>query len=65
MGAELLELSLSEVGDVRIGDGRNAIDGNQFAEAGLSSSAEFVLVGLPTPPSNIPVAAAEVCVHGG
>jgi hypothetical protein len=23
------------------------------------------LVGLPTPPSNIPVAAAEVCVHDG
>jgi hypothetical protein len=23
------------------------------------------LVGLPTPPSNVPVAAAEVCVHGG
>jgi hypothetical protein len=24
-----------------------------------------LLVGLPTPPSNIPVAAAEVCVHDG
>ena len=44
MGAELLELSLSEVGDVRIGDGRNAIDGNQFAEAVLSAAADVFLV---------------------
>ena len=26
---------------------------------------QIPLVGLPTPPSNVPVAAAEVCVHGG
>jgi hypothetical protein len=31
----------------------------------LMTTDAMSLVGLPTPPSNIPVAAAEVCVHGG
>jgi hypothetical protein len=44
MRTEVLELALTEEGEIRISDGRNVADGDKVVEAGLSALAEFFLL---------------------